>query len=943
MGSIQSQVIDPNDVRNFQIQTEASNIHSIVCDLSKSVKDAEKVDPIFSEATKTIEVFVSEFDQLVKDKADEKVPLGETSKTLASSEKVLLDLLASAISEKNPEEYGRIASNTSDLVLQINTQVANMIHQTEDSALVENMNSIAKDLGETAIMMVNALKKGTKTTEKLEESQTKISQGIKDLNSKFKALDSIVEEVAGGIVACQQVSEQVTDVVAELETSLAFAAAGQLNPISEGDNFSTHKDGLLQSAQQLTEIFKTFVNANSLSQETLGTLVSGSAEAMKELKTKSIMAATALSSTDYNTQQELLKTTMDIGDAMKSLIDATMIASGAAEGGEHVTQLNTLIEHQFDVVSKMVDVVKTLDDATSRIIEAFQNTNDALYLSIGELGSDSPALGTALPSELTEFANKLSTSMASLVALSTYSQDDTFLCLNLIKNDVENLCRAGKATSANAPDEIKVLTIDTVKSVILECTALIQEIKRSLENNTRPQLQSHATKIKAAVGKLVDVAGKLVPEGYVDPNNPNVIAERELLSAAIAIEAAARKLALLKPAETPRQANEELNFEDQILEAAKGIAAASSALVRSATGVQREIVAKGKVSEMGESGMYFSDGTWNDGLVSAAKLVMGATNDLCESANQFVKGTGQIERVIVNAKNVSSSTVQLLTAALVRSDPNSQVQIRLRAAGKAVTQATEQLVSASQSSAPKMNASTAEEGNAAQPLSSHKTKILEMEIQMKILKLEKELEVSRKQLADLRKQKYTEGASNVVVSSVPWSPGKKVPNPNVSNIDISTKMSRMRGKSIRHGPSVIGVPLPSKNSEEIFARKRNTILKKDGESPTRVRGTSLSQARSLKTASPVSATSTLMASSPVKATSPTTGKPASTSREEINRPAKITFNQTPVMARAAAVFSNPNANNSSSIESRTPRSAVEKTESVVPPRPAPSFAEKKIV
>ena len=39
-----------------------------------------------------------------------------------------------------------------------------------------------------------------------------------------------------------------------------------------------------------------------------------------------------------------------------------------------------------------------------------------------------------------------------------------------------------------------------------------------------------------------------------------------------------------------------MNFEEQILEAAKSIAAATSALVKAASAAQRELVAQGKVS-----------------------------------------------------------------------------------------------------------------------------------------------------------------------------------------------------------------------------------------------------------------------------------------------------------------------------------------------------------
>lgn len=46
-----------------------------------------------------------------------------------------------------------------------------------------------------------------------------------------------------------------------------------------------------------------------------------------------------------------------------------------------------------------------------------------------------------------------------------------------------------------------------------------------------------------------------------------------------------------------QQADETLDFEEQILEAAKSIAAATSALVKSASAAQRELVAQGKVGK----------------------------------------------------------------------------------------------------------------------------------------------------------------------------------------------------------------------------------------------------------------------------------------------------------------------------------------------------------
>jgi len=45
-----------------------------------------------------------------------------------------------------------------------------------------------------------------------------------------------------------------------------------------------------------------------------------------------------------------------------------------------------------------------------------------------------------------------------------------------------------------------------------------------------------------------------------------------------------------------QQADESLNFDEQILEAAKSIAAATAALVKAASAAQRELIAQGKVS-----------------------------------------------------------------------------------------------------------------------------------------------------------------------------------------------------------------------------------------------------------------------------------------------------------------------------------------------------------
>ena len=150
---------------------------------------------------------------------------------------------------------------------------------------------------------------------------------------------------------------------------------------------------------------------------------------------------------------------------------------------------------------------------------------------------------------------------------------------------------------------------------------------------------------------------------------------------------------------------------------------------------------------------YATDGTWSEGLVSAAKLVAIATSDLCEAANAAVKGEVRREKVIAAARSVSTSTTQLLTAASVKSNGKSEAQMRLKVAGKSVVSATEQLVRAAEESYvfdEKVDSLAASKGSD----SFTKQRADELDAQSRVVEMEKELQMARAKLANLRKGKY---------------------------------------------------------------------------------------------------------------------------------------------------------------------------------------------
>lgn len=184
-----------------------------------------------------------------------------------------------------------------------------------------------------------------------------------------------------------------------------------------------------------------------------------------------------------------------------------------------------------------------------------------------------------------------------------------------------------------------------------------------------------------------------------------------------------------------------------ILEAAKSIAAATSALIKAASAAQRELIATGKVSRTPLTSS--DDGQWSEGLISAARMVAAATHSLVESANALVQGVSSEEKLISSAKQVASSTAQLLVACKVKADPDSESTKRLQAAGNAVKRATDNLVRAAQQA-------IQQEEDRSLILNRRMVGGIAQEINARseVLRIERELEEARGRLTAIRQAKY---------------------------------------------------------------------------------------------------------------------------------------------------------------------------------------------
>ena len=244
-------------------------------------------------------------------------------------------------------------------------------------------------------------------------------------------------------------------------------------------------------------------------------------------------------------------------------------------------------------------------------------------------------------------------------------------------------------------------------------------------------VHQYSSRVASGISDLSKCAYKLREAGWEDPNDPNVVATKELFNAAAAIEEAALKLSQLKPRkEASSKVDTNLNFDEQIISAAQAIAKATKLLVQSASSAQKELVQQGRLTKTDSNDSYHA-GTFRDGLVSAAKLVAASTGSMCEAANGLVTGESgedryyiienfnlkilyQLFRLEASAKQVSTATTKLIIACQgkissdsiliikmwnikVKADVNSESVKRLKMAGNAVKQASNSLIDAAKS------------------------------------------------------------------------------------------------------------------------------------------------------------------------------------------------------------------------------------------------------
>lgn len=265
----------------------------------------------------------------------------------------------------------------------------------------------------------------------------------------------------------------------------------------------------------------------------------------------------------------------------------------------------------------------------------------------------------------------------------------------------------------------------------------------------------HNAEVRGSLSKLSETIEKLVPKtkSNLSKTNGDIgdIVSQEMQNAARAIEEATLRIQNLIARDKGNKYNAlDVQVHDSILQATLAITNAIGRLIQAATESQEEIVKEGKGSSTTQQ-FYKRNNRWTEGLISAAKAVAYATGLLIESADGVISGSHSLEQLIVASNEVSAATAQLVAASRVKASLMSKTQQRLEVASKAVTDACKALVRQVKTIS---NAQGDDDVTDYKAMPSHEFKVREMEQQVEILKLEKDLGAARRRLGEMRRAGY---------------------------------------------------------------------------------------------------------------------------------------------------------------------------------------------
>ncbi|XP_036679765.1 huntingtin-interacting protein 1-related protein isoform X4 [Balaenoptera musculus] len=304
----------------------------------------------------------------------------------------------------------------------------------------------------------------------------------------------------------------------------------------------------------------------------------------------------------------------------------------------------------------------------------------------------------------------------------------------------------GSATSHLAPTDPADRLMDTCR----ECGARALELVGQLQDQ-RALLQAQPGLVRIPLQGILQLGQELKPKSLdVRQEELGAMVDKEMAATSAAIEDAVRRIEDMMNQARHASSGVKLEVNERILNSCTDLMKAIRLLVTASTSLQKEIVESGRGAATQQE-FYAKNSRWTEGLISASKAVGWGATQLVESADKVVLHTGKYEELIVCSHEIAASTAQLVAASKVKADKHSPHLSRLQECSRAVNEMAASVVASTRSGQEQIEDRDTMDFSG---LSLIKLKKQEMETQVRVLELEKTLEVERVRLGELRKQHY---------------------------------------------------------------------------------------------------------------------------------------------------------------------------------------------
>uniref|UniRef100_A0A671PPE9 Huntingtin-interacting protein 1-related protein-like n=1 Tax=Sinocyclocheilus anshuiensis TaxID=1608454 RepID=A0A671PPE9_9TELE len=302
----------------------------------------------------------------------------------------------------------------------------------------------------------------------------------------------------------------------------------------------------------------------------------------------------------------------------------------------------------------------------------------------------------------------------------------------------------GAGTAHSAPTDQADRLTDNCRDCATHCLQYLKELKLKA---TLPR--ADPTAVRFVVQHILNQGQDLQPRGAdVRKEELADMVDKEMAATSSAIEDAVLRMDEILSQARRDSSGVKLEVNQRLV-----LDIAIHMLVTSATDLQRDIVESGRGAGSVKD-FYAKNSCWTEGLISASKAVGWGATQMLESADKVVTDRGKYEELIVCSHEIAASTAQLVAASKVKADRGNKKLQTLQQASRHVNDMAAVLVSSTKSGQMQIENKNSMDFSS---MSLIKLKTEEMDSQVKVLELEKQLENERIRLGELRKKHYEMG------------------------------------------------------------------------------------------------------------------------------------------------------------------------------------------